>query len=212
MAREQFVEHAAKGEDVAPRVHVLGFDLVRVPCIAACRRRYVHLPGPPLSPARSMAPTAMPGSAALAGAELREAEVEHFHARGVIMMLAGFRSRWTMPFPCAAQGPQKSRGRREPPVDGHRSLDRFAVDVLHHQIACRGPTSTACMFGWFSGDARASRSKRSVKGPLMVFTATCAFEADVAGAKDVSPCHQRPRFRGFGPGRNTNAGSRGHVE
>jgi hypothetical protein len=76
MAREQLVKYAAKGEDVAPRIHVLAFDLLRRHVL---RRADHHVRPGEGRHGRQLARLCDGGGAAVAarqGIELRQAEVQ----------------------------------------------------------------------------------------------------------------------------------------
>ena len=98
-AREHLVEHAAEREDVG----AMSPPARRAPARATCSR-----------PCRARCPASVVGAGVDRARRrprgwrpsLRQAEVEDLHAAvAVRKMFSGFRSRWTMPFSCAAARP-----------------------------------------------------------------------------------------------------------
>ena len=100
-ARQHLVQHDAERQDVGSARSTVRLRLLRATCRPRCRESTPHVAIAGVVIVGDCVSFARTGSSRLH--RLRQPEVEHLHrAVGVTLMFAGFRSRWMMPFSCAA--------------------------------------------------------------------------------------------------------------
>ena len=207
---QHLVEHAAERPDVGPLVDRLAARLLRAHVRAACRGR---------RPSR-VPPTVIVGDCVRSGRGVARAAFARPKSStftmpsGVILMLAGFRSRWTMPFSCAASSASAicramaSASRRWPacgPAPRDPLGQRVALDQLHDQRAdavdVLEPVDRADVRDDSATPAAALRARNGPGGRRRSRTPGQDLDRDVASelacrARDrPRPCRPRPAGR-----------------
>ncbi len=201
-AGEHFVEHRAEGEQIGARIGFLASHLLgRHVRERADESRLPRVSGSSVSPETG-------GSPVVTGARRRASpKSSSFTPDFVSMMLAGLRSRWTMPSACAAASASAiSMAQLQGLLDRQRPApqprgQRFALEQLHHeepQLAARRPCAEPTSYSvQMCGCVTFEMTPRLALEPLTAarvarqigrqhFDGDRAIETRVAGAIDLA--------------------------